>query len=56
MMIAWSLDPAVVFLDGRKAVSTETLLNQHRGSLADRPAPRPRANLFLAPGTRCAAT
>jgi len=49
MLIAWSLDPAVAFRAGRQAVSTEPLLINTAGSLADRPsAATSIANLFLA--------
>jgi uncharacterized protein with NAD-binding domain and iron-sulfur cluster len=49
MLIAWSLDPAVLFRAGRHAVSTEPLLINTAGSLADRPtAATSIGNLFLA--------
>jgi hypothetical protein len=49
MVIAWSLDPAVVFRRGRRALSTQPLMINTAGSLADRPdAATSIANLFLA--------
>jgi uncharacterized protein with NAD-binding domain and iron-sulfur cluster len=37
MVIRWFLDPAVIFSQGRRAVSTEPLLINTAGSLANRP-------------------
>ena len=49
MLIGWFLDPAVVFSQGRRAVSTEPLLINTAGSLANRPdAGTDIENLFLA--------
>ncbi len=49
MLIRWFLDPAVVFSQGRQAVSTEPLLINTAGSLANRPdAGTAIENLFLA--------
>jgi uncharacterized protein with NAD-binding domain and iron-sulfur cluster len=49
MLIRWFLDPAVVFSPGRQAVSTEPLLINTAGSLANRPdSATAIENLFLA--------
>jgi uncharacterized protein with NAD-binding domain and iron-sulfur cluster len=49
MVITWSLDPAVQFAPGKPAVSTEPLLINTAGSLADRPESSTSIdNLFLA--------
>jgi uncharacterized protein with NAD-binding domain and iron-sulfur cluster len=49
MVIGWSLDPAIVFSEGRPAVSTEPLLINTTGSLANRPGSATAIeNLFLA--------
>ena len=49
MVIGWHLDPAVVFRKGRRAVSTEPLLINTAGSLANRPhSATAIPNLFLA--------
>lgn len=49
MILDWALDPAVVFNPGQQAVSTEPLLINTAGSLADRPdATTSIPNLYLA--------
>jgi hypothetical protein len=49
MLLDWFLDPAVVFAPGRPAASTEPLLINTAGSLANRPnATTSISNLFLA--------
>ena len=49
MLLGWHLDPAVVFAPGARAVSTEPLLINTAGSLANRPsAATSIPNLFLA--------
>ena len=49
MVIGWFLDPAIVFSEGRPAVSTEPLLINTAGSLANRPGSATAIeNLFLA--------
>lgn len=49
MVIGWFLDPAIIFAEDRRAVSTEPLLINTTGSLANRPGSATAIeNLFLA--------